>query len=118
VTRVVATLDASGVHIYVCRHDIVNQPAWTSKAPQANLYDAFGQFVLSRGARPLREMPEATGSTKAVAARCQSRRRRSDLHAASLGHRYAQSGKPEQARYVQRLAAQASVHVYCEAASR
>ena len=52
VTHVVASLEASGVQIYVCRRDAANQLTWTFQAPQADLYDASGQLVVRHGAGP------------------------------------------------------------------
>lgn len=51
-THAVASLEASGVQIYVCRRDAANQLTWTFLAPQADLYDASGRLVVRHGAGP------------------------------------------------------------------
>ncbi|MGE6497714.1 DUF3455 domain-containing protein [Cupriavidus metallidurans] len=51
-THAVASLEASGVQIYVCRRDAANQLTWTFQAPQADLYDASGRLVVRHGAGP------------------------------------------------------------------
>lgn len=48
----VAALSASGVQIYVCKHDGNKPLAWVFKAPQADLYDATGKLVIKHGAGP------------------------------------------------------------------
>jgi hypothetical protein len=63
VTHVVASLEASGVQIYVCRRDAANQLAWTFQAPQADLYDAAGQFVVRHGAGPSWQAPDGSRIT-------------------------------------------------------
>jgi hypothetical protein len=51
-TRVVTSLTASGVQIYVCKRDAANQLAWTFLAPLADLYDASGQLIVRHAAGP------------------------------------------------------------------
>ncbi|MFP6557781.1 DUF3455 domain-containing protein [Paraburkholderia sp. B3] len=62
-THVVASLEASGVQIYVCRRDAANQLAWTFQAPQADLYDASGQLVVRHSAGPSWEAPDGSRIT-------------------------------------------------------
>ncbi|RZF26229.1 DUF3455 domain-containing protein [Paraburkholderia sp. UYCP14C] len=62
-THVVASLEASGVQIYVCKRDAANQLAWTFQAPQAELYDASGQLVVRHGAGPSWEAPDGSRIT-------------------------------------------------------
>jgi len=50
--RIVASLAASGVQIYVCKRDQNNQLSWAFKAPQADLYDGSGKLVVKHGAGP------------------------------------------------------------------
>jgi hypothetical protein len=65
-TRVVASLAASGVQIYVCKRDAANQLAWTFKAPQAELYDAAGKLVVKHGAGPSWEAADGSRITGKV----------------------------------------------------
>ncbi|WP_233853559.1 DUF3455 domain-containing protein [Paraburkholderia sp. HD33-4] len=60
VTHVVASLEASGVQIYVCKRDAANQLAWTFQAPQADLYDASGQLAVRHRAGPSWEAPDGS----------------------------------------------------------
>jgi hypothetical protein len=62
-THVVASLEASGVQIYVCKRDDAHRLAWSFVAPQADLYDASGQFVVRHRAGPSWEAPDGSRIT-------------------------------------------------------
>jgi hypothetical protein len=51
-SHVVASLKASGTQIYVCKHDANNQLTWSFKAPNAELYDASGELIVTHSAGP------------------------------------------------------------------
>lgn len=62
-THVVASLEASGVQIYVCKRDGADRLAWSFVAPQADLYDASGQFVVRHRAGPSWAAPDGSRIT-------------------------------------------------------
>ncbi|CAG4898997.1 DUF3455 domain-containing protein [Paraburkholderia gardini] len=64
--HVVASLDASGVQIYVCRRDQNNHLAWVFKAPQADLYDGSGKLVAKHYAGPTWEATDGSRITGKV----------------------------------------------------
>lgn len=108
--RVIATLRATGVQVYQCKRDQGGRLAWTFRAPEANLYDAYGQPAGKHYAGPTWEATDGSKVTGKVL-RQAANARESDsiplllLQATSTGG----PGLLSTARYVQRLNTQGGV---------
>ena len=60
---------ASGVQIYVCRSDAEGKPAWTLKAPDAQLFDQQGNAIGKHFAGPTWQHHDGSEITAKMAAK-------------------------------------------------
>ncbi|CAG9170360.1 hypothetical protein LMG23992_01560 [Cupriavidus laharis] len=102
--RVIATLRATGVQVYQCKRDQGNRLVWTFRAPEANLYDAYGQPAGKHYAGPTWEAADGSKVTGKVLRQAANPREADSiplllLQATSAGGPGLLSG----VRYIQRL---------------
>jgi hypothetical protein len=60
---------ASGVQIYVCRPDAEGKPAWTQKAPEAELFDEQGKVIGKHFGGPTWQLNDGSQVTGKMAAK-------------------------------------------------